>query len=287
MLKDYSFLNYMRDENGEMSEEIMHGLIGDWLTNAKFYYEIDRYKYYMFKFDNTKAGVLLKTRKNKDRLEYDDFQPIVFSSEPVKCKLLGIHSDNELCTLLIDDKCLIVASMDTMGFKENDELYVHLNLSAIRIEFRKDENDYYDHLQKTEDGGFNIFNIGIGQLIPPIGFIKGERNNYPGISDELLSNYPDNFMVGSGTIADYYMVEPKLKDEKIDMPNNELPLGKCDCIDMKTTYGIVTALLEDDFLKMSLENEGIKEFEIKDETIVKIYGMMGAFIDIEKTKELR
>ena len=62
--------------------------------------------------------------------------------------------------------------MDSMDFKEGDEVYVYLNFFANKIELRENEDDYYNHLQSTNEGELNIFNIGLGELIPPIGLIN-------------------------------------------------------------------------------------------------------------------
>lgn len=288
MIRDFSFLNYMLDDDREMPEEIIRGLLGTWLINAKLYYEYGEFQYFVYRFENTKAGVLIKTRVvGENRLAFEDYQPIVFSPEPIKCKFLGIDEETEKCTLLVNDNCLVAVTMDSMGFKENDEVYVHMNLFASRIELRDNEEDYLNHLEKTEDGSFNIFNIGLGELIPPIGMIKGEKEHYPNITDQMISNFDDSFMVGSGTINDYYMIEPKLKmDKETDLPNNELPLGKCDCAEIKTKIGIIPIVIEPEILSRHLQDEKIEKFELKPESVMKAFGYIGAFIDAEKTEEM-
>ena len=284
MIKDFSFLNYMIDENGIIPEEIFNGLLGEWLTNAKKSYTTKDKTYFIYRFENTTAGILLKTRNTeKNKYEFEDFQTIVFGSEPIKCRISSINKEKEQCTLLVDDKCLIICAMDPLDFKEDDEVYVYLNFFANRIEFRKDEDDYYKYLQKVDDGEFNVFNIAIGELIPPIGIIKGDREHFPNITDEMLNNFDDSFMVGSGKIVDSYMIEPKLKmPTETNLPNNELPLGKCDCYEFKSKIGNIPVIVEDEIINQFMQASGIERFKLDENSIIKAYGYIGAFIDINK-----
>lgn len=285
MIKDYSFLNYMLDDNRQMPEEIIHGLLGEWLTNGKLYHTVDDKQYYIYRFENTNAGILLKTRKaGENKGQFEDFQPIVFGNESIKCKISSINKEKEQCVLLYDDKCLIICAMDPMGFKEDDEIYVNFNFFAHQIELRKNEDDYYNHLHKTNDGEFNIFNIGLEELVPPIALIKGDRDKYPLIKDESLEFFDDSFMMGSGKIINSYMIEPKIKvDGETDLPNNELPLGKCDCYEFKSKIGLIPAIVEEEILGQFMQKEKIEKFKLDKESIIKVYGYIGALIDIEKT----
>lgn len=285
MIKDYSFLNYMLDDNRQMPEEIIHGLLGEWLTNGKLYHTVDDKQYYIYRFENTNAGILLKTRKTgENKGQFEDFQPIVFGNESIKCKISSINKEKEQCVLLCDDKCLITCAMDPMGFKEDDEIYVNFNFFAHQIELRKNEDDYYNHLHKTNDGEFNIFNIGLEELVPPIALIKGDRDKYPLIKDESLEVFDDSFMMGSGKIINSYMIEPKIKvDGEMDLPNNKLPLGKCDCYEFKSKIGLIPAIVEEEILGQFMQKEKIEKFKLDKESIIKVYGYIGAFIDIEKT----
>lgn len=286
MIKDFSFLNYMLDKNKMMPDKILNALLGEWITNAKKYYATKDKTYYIYRFDNTSAGILLKIRNTGDNKgELEDFQPIVFGSESIKCKIGNINKEKEQCTLLVDDKCLIVCFMDSLDFTKDEEVYVYLNFFASRVEFRKDEDDYDKHLQKVDDEGFNIFNIAIGELLPPIGIIKGDREHFPYIKDEMLSNFDDSFMIGSGKIVNSIMIEPKLKLQyQTDLPNNELPLGKCDCYEFKSKIGNIPAIVEDEAIQQFFQASGIDKFKLDENTIIKVYGHIGAFIDINKTK---
>lgn len=283
MIKDFSFMNYMLDENRDIPEEIANGLIGIWIENAKKYFSQGDNQYYIYSFENTDAGIIIRTKSINGKIVYDDFQTIVFSKAPIRCKIIGINIEEERCTLSVNDNCLLVVAMDPMGHKEGDEISVHLNFFAYKIEFSSNEREYLDNLIKTEDGGLNIFNIGVGELIPPIGLIKGEREHYPNITEEMLGNFNDSFMVASGIIDNYYNIEPKLKmDRETDLPNNELPLGKCDCAEMKTKIGIIPVIIEKEILAKSLLNQNIENFELSETSIIKTYGYIGGFIDIEK-----
>ena len=286
MIKDFSFLNYMLDENKMMSDEILNALLGEWITNAKKYYATKDKTYFIYRFDNTNAGILLKIRNTGDNKgELKDFQPIVFGNESIKCRISNINKEKEQCTLLVDDRCLIVCSMDPLDFTKDEEVYVYLNFFASRVEFRKDEDDYNNHLQKSDNGSFNIFNIAVGELLPPIGIIKGDREHFPYIKDEMLDNFDDSFMIGSGKIVNSSMIEPKLKLQyQTDLPNNELPLGKCDCYEFQSKIGSIPAIVEDDAIQQFFQSSGIDKFKLDENAIIKVYGYIGAFIDINKTK---
>lgn len=287
MKRDYSFLNYMLDENGEIPENLEQGLLIRWIGHGDNYYEIEKYKYYMYKFDNSKIGILSRVIKGEgNHITFDDFQPIVLSSEPIKCKLVDIDNDNGLCTLLVDNRRYIVASMDAMGFKKDDELYVHLNLSTGIIDFCRNQKEYDKLLYPvSEKDDFNIFNIPIGELIPPTMFMKNRPQDFPYLDDEFLKKYPDNFMVGSGNFIGFSELEPEMKTDDGD----KIPLGSCCNVEMKTSVGVVSAIIKNEILQKSIDKIGIDKLEDADanKLIVKMYGIMGAFIDIEKTKELK
>ncbi len=75
----------MLDDNRQMPEEIIHGLLGEWLTNGKLYHTVDDKQYYINRFENINAGILLKTRKTgENKGQFEDFQPIVFGNESIK-----------------------------------------------------------------------------------------------------------------------------------------------------------------------------------------------------------
>ena len=287
MKRDYSFLNYMLDKNGEIPENLEQGLLLRWVGYGGAYYETEKYEYYMYKFEDSRAGILSRVIKGKENhITFDDFQPIVFSSESVKCQLVDINEDDGLCTLLVDDNCYIVASMDSMGFKRNDELYVHLNLSTGLIEFSRNEEEYKKLLLPvSEKDDFNIFNIPIGELIPPVKFMKIRPQDFPHLDDDFLKKHPDNFMVGSGNFISFSELEPKMKTDDGDI----IPLGSCTNIEMKTSFGVVSAIIKNEILKKSIDEIGIDNLKgaEADKIIVKMYGIMGAFIDIEKTKGIK
>ena len=84
----------MIDENGIIPEEIFNGLLGEWLTNAKKSYTTKDKTYFIYRFENTTAGILLKTRNTeKNKYEFEDFQTIVFGSEPIKCRISSINNN--------------------------------------------------------------------------------------------------------------------------------------------------------------------------------------------------
>ena len=287
MFKDFCYFSYIQDENYEIDTDLMYGLIGKWFEKAKSYYETDKYKYFLYDFKDSPAGILLRARKEDNKLNYDDFQTIMKASESFKVKIESYNEEEGRAVLLSPENDeIFITEMDIMDFKVGDEIYINLNIFPAKVEFRKNEDDYYNHLQDTK-AGLNIFNIGVGVASPVIGMIKGERDKYPGINDEMLQYYRDDFMIASGRIKSFNREDIKMQVEKDSgLDNDELPLGQVLNVEFETQKSHkIASVIEEIILKNFSEKEGTTKIELDDDPIIKVYGYFSGYIDIEKSKK--
>ena len=286
MFKDFCYFSYMQDENHELDTDLMHGLVGKWFENAKAYYETDKYKYFIYEFKDSPAGILLRARKEDNKLNYDDFQTIMKTSESFKVKIDSYNGEEGRAILLSPENDeIFITEMDILDFKVGDEIYINLNIFPAKVEFRKNEDDYYNHLQDT-NGGINIFNIGVGVVSPVIGMIKGERDKYPGITDEMLQYYRDDFMVASGVIKSFKREDIKMQvEENSGLDNNELPLGQVLNVEFETQKKHkVASTIEEIILNNFIKTDGALEINLDDNPIIKVYGYFSGYIDVNKSK---
>ena len=286
MFKDYSFISYMFDEKtGLIPDDVLHGIIGTWCSNAKKYYETKTHEYYLYSFKDNEEKILLKLKKDTTKeksLEYEDFQTVLMGSKSVEAEISSINQEKHSAILLINkDKGIIPVTMDTFDYNEGDKVNVFLNFFPSRIELRHDEDDYYSHLNGKK-GEFNIFDIGVGELFPVVALIRSNPKDYPNVDQNKLKQFDDSFMVGSGVVKQTKTIVSTMKIEEANLPNNELPIGKFDFYEVETKYGKISGLVDDPILENFLNQEKIDSFgPITEKTIIKMYGYMSAIIDIK------
>ena len=288
MFKDFCYFEYMKDENGDLDTDLMGRLTTRWIENAKLYYETDKYMYFIYKFKDSNAAVLIRIIKdNEGKLSYDDLQTIMIPSESFKVRIDAYNEETETAVLLTpENNEIFFTQMDIMDFKVGDEIYVNLNIFPIRVEIRENENDYYNHSQKA-DGGLNIFNITIGTVSPVMSMIMSERYKYPGITDEMLKPYREEFMIGSGKITNFERIDVKMSvEEDAGLDNNELPLGQVLNIEFETYRGHnIASVIEKMVFENFMHSENIENIKLQDNPIIKVYGYFSGYIDVEKSKK--
>lgn len=215
-----AFFNCLTAEDGELDEEYIEIAEKIAVSQAVPYYENDDYAYYIYKYPDTVAELLMKCRRTGEKtVELLGFQTIIRKTEPMKRTLLAAHEDTGIC-VLSGESGLLVVYMDPMGYKAGDELYVHPYIYAAEMEWYPDEETYYsEESRKTKAVNPDGILISAGSVFPVSSMMMGNREAL-GLSEEELNNYRENqtYSFATGSLTGYERDELKIYLEGDDIP---------------------------------------------------------------------